>query len=164
MNTQSRAYAHQDRFDSDPWPEETYAPMARHSESDRLSAVYFRSFRFFEHPIGGHRKLFCRKAMLPFGSHQAPLPNSVANAWPWPRSGSLSRSRVPLGQVTRVAHGKAVTSDSWLRRPRDQARPPREGRGTGSGSLSRSRVPRAIEDHLWGYYPTWGYFPLSRVG
>ena len=23
--------------------------------------------------IGGHRKLFCRKAMLPFGSHQAPL-------------------------------------------------------------------------------------------
>ena len=23
--------------------------------------------------IGGHRKLFCRKTMLPFGSHQAPL-------------------------------------------------------------------------------------------
>jgi hypothetical protein len=23
--------------------------------------------------IGGHRNLFCRKAMLPFGSHQAPL-------------------------------------------------------------------------------------------
>jgi len=33
----------------------------------------FRSFRFFELPTGGHRKLFCRKAMLPFGSHQAPL-------------------------------------------------------------------------------------------
>jgi hypothetical protein len=23
--------------------------------------------------IGGHRKLFCKKVMLPFGSHQAPL-------------------------------------------------------------------------------------------
>jgi len=42
----------------------------------------FRSFRFFEHPLGGHRKLFCRKAMLPFGSHQAPL---YKGAWVWCR-------------------------------------------------------------------------------
>jgi len=43
----------------------------------------FRSFRFFElrrraPNIGGHRNWFCRKAMLPFGSHSGPPVQRIA--------------------------------------------------------------------------------------
>ena len=34
---------------------------------------HFRSQVLRAPNIGGHRKLFCRKAMLPFGSHQVSL-------------------------------------------------------------------------------------------
>ena len=49
--------------------------------SSTKDSCTFRSFRLFKIPtqadkalhIGGHQKLFCRKAMLSFGSHQDPL-------------------------------------------------------------------------------------------
>ena len=48
--------------------------------------------------IGGHRKLFCRKTMLPFGSHQAPLYRvSRQPARGYPQSGASGTSFSPLG-------------------------------------------------------------------
>jgi len=48
------------------------AAIIYHGRSTVLNVLQF--LQVLRAPgIGGHRKLFCRKAMLPFGSHQAPM-------------------------------------------------------------------------------------------
>ena len=45
--------------------------------------------------MGGHRKLFCRKTMLPFGSHQVPLyMNALCDPAPQRRAWSNLKANV----------------------------------------------------------------------
>ena len=58
--------------------------------------------------IGGHRKLFCRRAMLPFGSHQAPLYRGSRQKRKW-----YIPSRRSSGYEARVDQNLWSKSREW---------------------------------------------------
>ena len=59
--------------------------------------------------MGGHRKLFCKKAMPPFGSHQAPLYRGWRVDWSDGIAGWLVLRQVEWMGADSRAHGRLVS-------------------------------------------------------